>query len=355
VALQDEFVAVTLPYHAEQLSARRRLVAEAEQALARASGARPGIVVGRPRIVLLLVEGAWAEAEALARAGKAANPLAFLARHRGDWSGAWMQVDARLPLGPPTEPGEAFFSTATEMQRLAADLALATGNVALARAWLAAHDRWLAWSGASWGRAEGHLGWAGYHRAIGEPAAARARAECALAQATDPRQPLALLAAHRTLGELATDAGRHADAATHLDAALALADACVAVYERALTLLALAELHRARGNREATQAALDTAREILVPLGAAPALARADALAAKLALVRPATGHPDGLTAREVDVLRLVAGGGSNREIAAALSVSERTVGRHLENLYRKIAARNRADATAYALRHNLT
>jgi DNA-binding NarL/FixJ family response regulator len=54
-------------------------------------------------------------------------------------------------------------------------------------------------------------------------------------------------------------------------------------------------------------------------------------------------------------VLRLVAAGRSNREAAAALSVSERTVERHLENLYRKIAARTRADATAYALRNNLT
>ena len=53
-------------------------------------------------------------------------------------------------------------------------------------------------------------------------------------------------------------------------------------------------------------------------------------------------------------MLRLVAAGRSNREIAAALSRSERTVERHLENIYRKIGARNRADATAFALRHRL-
>ncbi len=63
---------------------------------------------------------------------------------------------------------------------------------------------------------------------------------------------------------------------------------------------------------------------------------------------------PGRLTPREVEVLRLLAAGRSNREMAAALSVSPRTVERHLENLYRKIAARNRAEAAAWALRHRL-
>ena len=62
----------------------------------------------------------------------------------------------------------------------------------------------------------------------------------------------------------------------------------------------------------------------------------------------------DGVTQRQIAVLRLVAAGRSNREIAAALAVSERTVERHLENIYRKIAARNRADATAYTLRNGI-
>jgi DNA-binding NarL/FixJ family response regulator len=60
------------------------------------------------------------------------------------------------------------------------------------------------------------------------------------------------------------------------------------------------------------------------------------------------------MTGREVEVLRHIAAGESNREIAAALSVSVRTVERHIENLYRKIDARSKADATAYAFRHRL-
>ena len=60
------------------------------------------------------------------------------------------------------------------------------------------------------------------------------------------------------------------------------------------------------------------------------------------------------LTAREAEVLRLVASGQTNAEIAAALSLSVRTVERHIGNLYGKIGARGRADATAYALRQGL-
>jgi DNA-binding CsgD family transcriptional regulator len=60
------------------------------------------------------------------------------------------------------------------------------------------------------------------------------------------------------------------------------------------------------------------------------------------------------LTRREVEVLRLLAGGASNQEIAATLVISVHTVERHLANIYAKIGARRRADATRYALRHGL-
>jgi DNA-binding CsgD family transcriptional regulator len=61
-----------------------------------------------------------------------------------------------------------------------------------------------------------------------------------------------------------------------------------------------------------------------------------------------------GLTEREVEVLRLLAGGSTNRQIAAALVVSVPTAERHVANIYAKVGARGRADATAYALRHGL-
>lgn len=64
---------------------------------------------------------------------------------------------------------------------------------------------------------------------------------------------------------------------------------------------------------------------------------------------------PAGLSRREVEVLRLLAEGRSNREIGAELVLSVRTVERHVTNIYRKIDAHNRAQATAFALEHGLT
>jgi pimeloyl-ACP methyl ester carboxylesterase/DNA-binding CsgD family transcriptional regulator len=69
----------------------------------------------------------------------------------------------------------------------------------------------------------------------------------------------------------------------------------------------------------------------------------------------PATpGYPAALTPRETDVLRLIAAGRTSSEISRELTLSIRTVGRHITNIYNKIGARTRADATAYAIRHRL-
>ena len=63
---------------------------------------------------------------------------------------------------------------------------------------------------------------------------------------------------------------------------------------------------------------------------------------------------PGGLTAREVQVLRLLAQGLSNRQIAAELVISRKTVGRHVEHIYLKIGVSNRALASLFAARHGL-
>jgi HD-GYP domain-containing protein (c-di-GMP phosphodiesterase class II) len=64
--------------------------------------------------------------------------------------------------------------------------------------------------------------------------------------------------------------------------------------------------------------------------------------------------RPAGLTDREVEVLRLISRGASNREVAARLVISPKTVGRHVENLYRKIGVRSRAAAAVFAMEHDL-
>ena len=140
-----------------------------------------------------------------------------------------------------------------------------------------------------------------------------------------------------------------------LEAALALAEACAAPYERARTLLAVADLRAATGERDRAVAALAEARALLELLAARPALARAAALAARLAAPPPAAAtHPAGLTAREVEVLRLLAGGHGNRAIADTLFLSLHTVERHIANLYAKTGAHGRAAATAFARHHRL-
>jgi DNA-binding NarL/FixJ family response regulator len=64
---------------------------------------------------------------------------------------------------------------------------------------------------------------------------------------------------------------------------------------------------------------------------------------------------PCRVTRRETAVVRLIAAGLSNKEIASTLGVSVRTIERHITNLYRKIGARGKADATAWAVRQELT
>jgi DNA-binding NarL/FixJ family response regulator len=80
-------------------------------------------------------------------------------------------------------------------------------------------------------------------------------------------------------------------------------------------------------------------------LGASVDLARIESVA-------PA--KPGGLTERECEVLRLVAAGKTNREIAVELVISEHTVSRHLQNMFMKLGVTSRAAATAYAYEHHL-
>jgi DNA-binding CsgD family transcriptional regulator len=365
MAVMNEMTLLALPYRGDRVTECQQLAAVGEQArlLAQHVAADPTRLSS---VQLLMVEGDWEDARAIALAAIAPSNSTYLrhsgyqmlgplARLQGDPKMAWTAVHELLPNGPSSAPGGQDFHDAMALLRLAATLASDERDFSMANAWLEAHDRWLAWSGAVLGQSEGQALWAAYHRAAGDPVAAYASATRALHHATEPRQPLALLAAHRLLGELDTDAERFDAAANHLDAALALADACAAPYERALTLLAFAELRAVTGNQTEARTLLDAVRAICMPLGAQPALARADALAARLApLKETPPAYPAGLSAREIEVLRLVAAGRTNRDIADALFLSEHTVRVHVRNILTKTATANRTEAAAFALRHGL-
>ncbi|HET8632214.1 MAG TPA: helix-turn-helix transcriptional regulator, partial [Thermomicrobiales bacterium] len=360
--LFDELVLVVLPYQADRPEERRRVEAALGDSFAGLDTVFDPRSARTSGVVSLMLEGAWAEVFAIVEQSGlqmmrllSATLTAPLARHQGDAVLAWALVREALPAGPETAPGDSA-GYIVPLRALAIALALDAGDHEAARRWLDALDRWLAWSGGVLGRADAHLGWAAYHRAVGDAAAARARAEQALAAAGAPRQPLALLAAHRLLGELDVAAGRLDDAATQFAAALALADACGARHERALTLLALADLCRARGEIPAARAHLDAVRDLCAPMGAALTLARADALAARLPA--PPTGAPAaplaGLTPREVEVLRLVAEGLTDAQVAARLFLSPRTVNAHLRAIYGKLGVATRGAAIRFALEHDL-
>ncbi|HET7385882.1 MAG TPA: LuxR C-terminal-related transcriptional regulator [Nocardioidaceae bacterium] len=122
-----------------------------------------------------------------------------------------------------------------------------------------------------------------------------------------------------------------------------------APYETARVRVSIGLACSALGDPETAAMELDGARKAFDQLGASPDIERLDVL------TRGRHGQaPGGLTAREVEVLRLVAAGKTNRVIARELGLSEKTVARHVHNCLTKIGVPSRAAATAYAYEHGL-
>jgi DNA-binding CsgD family transcriptional regulator len=120
-------------------------------------------------------------------------------------------------------------------------------------------------------------------------------------------------------------------------------------YEGARVRVLVGLACRRLGDHDGAAMELDAARWVFQQLGAVPELARVEELSGK-----PAARAAGGLTAREVEVLGLVAAGKTNRAIAADLFLSEKTVARHVSNILAKLGLSTRAAATAYAYRHSL-
>ena len=154
--------------------------------------------------------------------------------------------------------------------------------------------------------------------------------------------------AEQALGAVKLAAGDAVAALASLRRAAATWQRLDAPYEtgRVRELVGLA--CRALGDEDTAALELEAARAAYAKFGAKPDLVRIDWLVAR------APGGAHGLTARELEVLRLVAAGETNKAIAAELVLSERTVDRHVSNIFAKVGVSSRAAATAYAYEHRL-
>jgi ATP/maltotriose-dependent transcriptional regulator MalT len=120
-----------------------------------------------------------------------------------------------------------------------------------------------------------------------------------------------------------------------------------APYEAARCRVLVGRVCRALDDHDAARVEFEAARQAFAQLGAKPDLARLDALT-------PREPAPGGLSAREVEVLRFIAAGKSNRDIAGELGISEKTVARHVSNIFTKLGLGSRTAAAAYAYRHGV-
>ena len=128
-----------------------------------------------------------------------------------------------------------------------------------------------------------------------------------------------------------------------------------APYLSARIRLLVARAFQALGDEDGAALELDAARKIFVQLGAAPDVAAIEAMAAPAPRRAPRSrAGAHGLSARELEVLRLVASGKTNKAIAGELFLSEKTVDRHVSNIFVKLDVPSRAAATAWAYQHHL-
>ncbi len=156
--------------------------------------------------------------------------------------------------------------------------------------------------------------------------------------------------AQQANGALRLAAGDAREALTALRQAEAIWESMGAPYESARTRTLIGQASRVLGDERGAELELEAAAATFRRLGAAPDLARVERL-----LRPPATRAPGhGLSAREIQILRLVAAGKTNRMIAEQLRISEKTVARHVSNIFVKLGLSSRSAATAYAYQHAL-
>jgi len=297
------------------------------------------------RAMIATLRGEWPEAEA--QAVRAAEELSFspslhalalyemgdVRRRLGDLAGAEEAFEHAHALGMEPQPGLAL-------------LRLAQGKVDAAIAAL----RIAASGGARTPLAASRLQWA-----LVDAALAAGDLETARKAARDLREMTGAIDAPIVAASASTVEGSVRLAEGDVPGALAaLRDACATwqdlklPYEAARARMLYGLALRAAGDEDDARLELRVALTAFERLGAA-----ADAVKAS-DLLAPPTALPRGLTPREAEVLRLVAAGKTNRDIAVELVISEHTVARHLQNMFGKLDVSSRSAATAFAYEHGL-
>jgi ATP/maltotriose-dependent transcriptional regulator MalT len=294
------------------------------------------------RVEILDLGGAWADAEAEASAAcgdmvgidvfavaDGRYLLGELHRRRGDLAGAEEAYLGAHEAGRDPQPGLALLRLAqgrtdAAAASIAAALVACSGG-ALARARLLAAQVEIALAAGDAGVAE---------------AAAEEIADTAARFDSDGLRAVA----DRCRGAVCLARDQAVAALASLRLAFEAWQQLEVPYEAARTRVLLADAYRSLGDEDAARRECAAARRVFERLGAGPDLRALDA----------GDVRPGGLTPREVEVLRLVAAGQSNREVAANLVISEKTAARHVANIYAKLGLSSRSAATAFAHRHAL-
>lgn len=296
------------------------------------------------KVRIMQLRGTWIDAEEEARlacadllevhaysAGRAYYEIAEIKRLTGDLDAAQELYKRAHGLGCDPQPGQARLRVA--QGRIDAAVAglrrvLDETTDPLLRAYLLPHQVDVA-------------------LAAGDVQSATRACDELMALATSYGSPVMVASAASSRGAVLLAAGDERDALSHLRKAVSAWMHLDCAYEVARTRTLLGRALSAIGDQDGATLELEAALGLFEQLGARP----------DVALVRGLLGASDrsgGLSAREVEVLRLVAAGRSNKQIAAGLFISENTVARHLQNIFAKLGAASRTEATSIAMKQGL-